>query len=76
MFKAERNRQRLVKTFLVYGTAMLIGLALLQVFKVQLPMPTVDPETRNFLYSILTLPVTMAWNFVGTAVVLRNKSNG
>ena len=74
VFKAERNRQRLVKTYLVYGTAMLIGLGLLQVFKVYLPLETLTLETRNFLYSLLTLPLTMVWNFVGTAVVLRSQS--
>lgn len=73
VFQAQRSHQGLLRFALVYGGSLLLGLVLIWAFERLLPLPGIDPKTRDFLHVLLTLPFTMVWNFAGTAVVMRKK---
>ena len=67
VFKQSFNWRHLGGFYIAYTSGMLIGLLLLTLFKFFLPY-------GDFILSVLTLPFTVAWNFVFVNLIFNRLS--
>lgn len=66
VFRQDHSHLKLLLYYAVYLSGMLIGLVILHVFEQTLPF-------KKTVLSIMTIPITMVWNFILSALVLKSK---
>ena len=68
VFKVDRNIKQTVMYYLTYLSAMVIGIAVLKIYKYLLPL-------ENWMLSYLVVPITMSWNFFISSKILKQKKS-
>lgn len=66
VFKSGKSFKKLVLYYGVYLSGMLLGVLVLKIYEGCLPF-------KNYILSYLVIPFTMTWNFILSALVLKNR---